>query len=141
MRKKISDSLYHSVLRVATLVTALVLLFESGLVSPVTKQLSQDTHFYLANAVGMSVSIAPTELNSLTAELTRQKLALEAREQALKEREIEIGLASGGATNSDTATYVLAGVLFILLVLIVLNYVLDYLRFHQKEIILRSKTV
>ena len=125
--KSIGESMYHRILRVSALVCAFVLLFESGLVSPVTKQLSVETHMYLANAVGVGASVDPTELNSLTSELTRQKLALEAREQAIKDREIEIGLAEGQSPN-ETSTYVLSGILFILLVLIILNYTLDYLR-------------
>ena len=125
--KKIEDSMYHKVLRVSAVVFALVLLFESGLISPITRQLSVETHQYLANAVGVGASIDPTELNSLTSELTKQRLALEAREQAIADREIEIGLAAGASAN-QTSTYVLSGVLFILLVLIILNYTLDYLR-------------
>lgn len=138
--KRLDESMYHRVLRVFSVVCALVLLFESGLISPVTRQLSIDTHQYLANAVGMSVSIEPTELNSLTSELTKQKLALEAREQGIREREIEIGLASGQSAN-QTSTYVLSGVLFILLVLIILNYTLDYLRARETTITRRPQAV
>ena len=136
--KEISDTLYHRVLRVSAVVCACVLVFESGLVSPVTRQLSVDTHQYLANAVSIGASVEPTELNTLTSELTKQKLALQAREQAVAEREIEIGLASGQSAN-ETSTYVLSGVLFILLVLIILNYTLDYLR--ARERVGRTQTV
>jgi hypothetical protein len=125
--KEISDTTYHRVLRVASVVCAVALLFESGIVSPVTRQLSVGTHQYLANAVGVGAAVEPTELNSLTSELTKQKLALQTREQQIAEREIEIGLAAGQSAN-QTSTYVLSGVLFILLVLIILNYTLDYLR-------------
>jgi hypothetical protein len=138
--RQMSETMYHRVLRVSLVICALVLLFESGLVSPVTKQLSQETHQYLANAVGVGASVDPTELNSLTSELTKQKLALQAREQALKEREIEIGLASGQSTD-ETSTYVLSGVLFILLVLIILNYTLDYLRAREVGSTRRQQTV
>jgi hypothetical protein len=125
--KEISDTTYHRVLRVMSVVCAVVLLFESGIISPITRQLSVETHQYLANAVGVGASVDPTELNSLTSELTKQKLALQAREQQITEREIEIGLAAGASAN-QTSTYVLSGILFILLVLIILNYTLDYLR-------------
>ncbi len=138
--KEVSDTMYHRVLRVASVVCALVLLFESGLISPVTKQLSVETHQYLANAVSVGASIEPTELNSLTSELTKQKLALQAREQQIAEREIEIGLTAGQSIN-QTSTYVLSGVLFILLVLIVLNYTLDYLRARELGIPSRQQTV
>lgn len=131
--KEISDTIYHRVLRVSAVVCAFVLLFESGLVSPVTKQLSLETHQYLANAVGVGAAVEPTELNSLTSELTQQKLALQAREQAITEREIQIGLTAGESPN-QTSTYVLSGVLFILLVLIILNYTLDYLRARDAQL-------
>lgn len=138
--KRLDESMYHRVLRVLSVVCALVLLFESGLISPVTRQLSVETHQYLANAVGVGAYIEPTELNSLTSELTKQKLALEAREQGIREREIEIGLAAGQSAN-QTSTYVLSGVLFILLVLIILNYTLDYLRAKETTVVRRPQTV
>jgi hypothetical protein len=125
--KEVADTTYHRVLRVASVVCAIALLFESGIISPITRQLSVDTHQYLANAVGVGASVDPTELNTLTAELTKQRLALKDREQNIAEREIEIGLSAGERVN-ETSTYVLSGLLFILLVLIILNYTLDYLR-------------
>jgi hypothetical protein len=138
--KEISDTTYHRVLRVASVVCAVALLFESGIISPVTRQLSVETHQYLANAVGVGAAVEPTELNSLTSELTKQKLALQAREQQIAEREIEIGLAAGQSAN-QTSTYVLSGVLFILLVLIILNYTLDYLRAREPRVPQHQQTV
>lgn len=133
--KRLDESMYHRVLRVSLVVCAVVLIFESGLVSPLTRQLSVETHQYLANVVGMSASVEPTELNSLAAELSKQKLALDARE-----REIEVNLAKSQSAN-QTSTYVLAGILFVLLVLIILNYTLDYLRSKEAMITQRSQTV
>jgi hypothetical protein len=133
------DSMYHRVLRVAAVVYALVLLFESGMISQSTAALSMDTHQYLANAVGMSVSVEPTELNMMTAELTNQKRLLDQRETTLREREIEVGLQAGG--SNERATYVLASILFILLVLIILNYVLDFMRTREARVTLDTKTV
>jgi len=127
-----SNSNYHRVLRVSALVFAITLVFESGLLSKTTANLSQNTHLYLANAVGMSAGVAPTELNQYTAALTQKERELTARESALQEREIAVDLNQGGATANSTATYLLASILFILLLLILLNYVLDYLR--QKEL-------
>lgn len=127
-----NESMYHRVLRVSAVVCALVLLFESGLVHQSTAYLAQNTHHYLAQAVGMSASVEPTELNTMTAELTKQKSALDAREAALREREIEIGL-NGGERPNETSTYVLASILFALLVLIVINYTLDYVRAKQQR--------
>lgn len=133
------DSLYHRVLRVSAVVCALVLLFESGLISQSTVILSQNTHQYLANAVGMTTTVEPTELNTLTAELTAQKRLLDQRELAIKEREIEVGLKPG--QSNDTATYVLASILFVLLVLIILNYVLDFVRSRELVQSRNTKTV
>ena len=131
--------MYHRVLRVSAVVCALVLLFESGLVSQTTAELSMNTHQYLANAVGMSSKIEPTELNTLTAELTNQKRLLDQREMEIKEREIEIGLAPGA--SNEKATYILASILFVLLVLIILNYVLDFVRTRELTQTRTTKTV
>lgn len=121
----IKQSMYHRVLRVAALTCALVLLFESGLVHNSTALLSQNTHQYLANAVGIGATVEPTELNMVTAELTAAKMEL------AREREINVGLAGG--QSSDRAIYILSGILFILLVLIVLNYTLDFLRYREQK--------
>jgi hypothetical protein len=123
----VRNSLYHKVLRVSMLVCASVLVFQSGIIHQSTQILSHNTSLYVANAVGARVSVEPTELNTLTAEITAQKLALEQRESAIREREIEIGLEPGQA-NIAKETYVLAAILSVLLLLIILNYVLDYLR-------------
>lgn len=120
-------SLYHSVLRIASLTVAFVLLFESGLLTPATKVLSDNARLYLATAVGINATVTPNELNQLTAELTAQKSALDRREAALSEREIAVGLSAGESSN-PLSTFVLSAILFILLVLILLNYTLDYLR-------------
>ncbi|MCA9356825.1 hypothetical protein H6784_00445 [Candidatus Nomurabacteria bacterium] len=123
---------YHRVLRVSAVVVAVVLLFESGLVSDATVRISQDTHLYLANAIGMTAKVQPTELNQLTAALTAKEKELAAREAALSEREIAVDF-SGGADGNEKATYLLASILFILLVLILLNYVLDYIRIRDER--------
>jgi hypothetical protein len=128
------NSLYHSILRVSLLVCAIALVFESGILSQSTAVLSQNTHSYLANAVGMSAGVAPTELNQYTAQLTQKERELEVREAALSERETAVNLTSGsGANPNERATYVLAGILLILLVLILLNYTLDYLRLKKAQ--------
>jgi len=122
-------SLYHSILRVSMLVCAITLVFESGILSESTAVLSQNTHSYLANAVGMSAGVAPTELNQYTAQLTQKERELAAREASLEEREIAVNLSTApNSSSNDRATYILSGILFILLVLILLNYALDYLR-------------
>jgi len=123
----LENTMYHRVLRVSVVVAALLLVFESGIVSHTTLVLSMNTHNYLAQAVGMSASIEPTEINTITAELTKQRKQLDDREATLKEREIELGLRENGSEN-ETAIYVLSVIVFILLLLIITNYILDYLR-------------
>jgi hypothetical protein len=119
-------------LRVSLLVCAIALVFESGILSESTAVLSQNTHSYLANAVGMSAGVAPTELNQYTAQLTQKERELAAREASLSEREIAVNLSTApGSSSNQRATYIMSSILFILLVLILLNYALDYLR--QKE--------
>jgi hypothetical protein len=127
-----SNSLYHSLLRIASAVVAVMLIFEGGLLSPVTAQLANQTERYLANAVGVSVGVAPTELNQMTAALTARERELDERELALSEREIEVGINEGGVASVDSGTFVLATILFILLVLIILNYALDYARSRER---------
>lgn len=123
----LESTLYHKVLRTSVVVAALLLVFESGIISQSTKALSVNTHQYLAQAVGMSASVEPTELNSITAELTKQKLLLDKREAAVAEREIEVNVRAASDPNT-TAIYVLSVIVFILLLLIITNYILDYLR-------------
>jgi hypothetical protein len=106
-------------------------LFESGVINESTKAIATDTHQYLANAVGASASVNPTELNQITAALTAQKSELDSREAALREREIQVNLSNGSNAGNETATYVLSSILFVLLVLILLNYTLDYLRMKE----------
>lgn len=126
------DSNYHKILRVSAVVCALTLVFESGLLNSATAQLSQNTHSYLASTIGMSASVQPTELNKMTAALTERDRDLSVREAALNEREIAIKLETSSGSNDDRAVYILASILFILLVLIVLNYTLDYLRARER---------
>ncbi len=129
--KFVQFSNYHRILRVSLVVCALMLVFDSGLISDSTARLSNGTQNYLANAVGMTASVAPTELNQFTAQLTEREQELSSREAALREREIAVGLNDGGQ-NNDYSTYLLASILFILLVLVILNYVLDYLRSKER---------
>lgn len=128
-----STSTYHSILRIASAVVAIMLVFESGLLSGTTAQLADNTELYLANAVGVSVGVAPTELNQVTAALTARERELDARELALAEREIAVTIDGGAmAGTRDTGTFILATILFILLVLIILNYALDYARNQER---------
>lgn len=111
--------------------SAFVLLFDSGFILPITKQLSDNTIQYVASSgTGVFVSVAPTELNQITAEITAREQELNAREAALTER--EIGARDfGGEEVPDYSTYILSTILFVLTVLILLNYALDWIRVHK----------
>ena len=137
--KSIEHSTYHSVLRISAVVVAVMLVFSSGIVNQSTALLSDRTELYLANAVGVSVGVAPNEFNQITAALTARERDLEAREMALSQREIEVGITGGEETTFgvDRGTFLLAGILFIQLVLIVLNYVLDFAR-RRESVVMRD---
>lgn len=126
MRKSLADSIYHGVLRIAVLLFAILLVFDSGLISKNTKILSTSTQQYLANAVGVYVGVAPTEMNQLTARITELEGELDA-----KERLIAVNLADNKNVPMDKSTLILSIIVFILLVLIIINYILDYLRMRQ----------
>jgi len=121
-------SAYHKILRISSAVCAIVLLFQAGLVSHTTALLATNTQLYLANAVGVTVGVAPTEINQITAELTKKTTELKQREELLHQREIAVEPGSNTSALQDRSTFILGSVLFILLVLIVLNYVLDFVR-------------
>ena len=110
------------------LVVATVLLFDGGFIASSTKNLSDNTISYLAS-VGTSVSarIEPTELNTYTAELTMREQELNAREAALTEREIAARDFTP-STSPDYSIYILSLILFVLTLLIVMNYVMDWVR-------------
>lgn len=129
MKPSPKHSLYHSFLRVAVCVFALILVFDSGLLFEETILLSTTTQEHLASVVGVSVGVAPTELNQLTARITELETELEA-----KERLIAVSVGERETTGVDTSTFVLSTILFILLTLIVLNYVLDFMRTRKPKI-------
>ena len=125
--------LYRSLLRVSVTVTACLLVFQTGLIDERTAALFTSTTDHLGAMVGMSASVRPTEINTFTAELTQQQQLLAQRELVIAEREIELGLTQGDSPASQTATYVLAAILFVQLLLVVLNYALDYLRIKEQR--------
>ncbi len=135
MKKPLAHSTYHSVLRIAVLVFVVVLVFDSGLLLKNTKILSTSTQQYLANAVGVYVGVAPTEVNQLTARITELEGELDA-----KERLIAVNLSNRSDGSMDRSTLILSVIVFILLVLIILNYILDYLRMRQIKPLQNLKT-
>jgi hypothetical protein len=133
MVKSLRYSIYHSALRVSVLVFAILLIFDSGLITDKSKFLSISTQQYLANAVSVQVGVAPTEVNQLTARITELE-----GELAVKERLIAVNLTENTSATMDKSTLVLSIIVFILLVLILLNYVLDFVRM-RKMTILQTK--
>lgn len=119
---------YHRFLRISLLVTAFVLVFDSGILFPVTKQLSQNTFSYLGSVgSGMFASVPQNEINTLTAQISERERTLDAREASLRDREIA-AREYDTSTNSDYSTYIISVILFIIIVLLVLNYVMDFVR-------------
>lgn len=129
MERKLENSMYHSFLRIAVCVMAFVLVFDSGLWISATAELSDFTQAHLANVVGITVGVAPNDYNQLTTRITELETEL-----AAKERLIAVNLRDGTDTSIDWSTYILSAILFILLVLIVLNYALDYRRSRNNAI-------
>ncbi|MEZ4104357.1 MAG: hypothetical protein R3B60_03665 [Candidatus Paceibacterota bacterium] len=127
MKNSIEHSTYHSFLRIAVVVFAFLLVFDSGIISEKTRTLSTGTQDYLAQAVGVRVGVAPTQVNQLTARITELEQEVEAKDRLIA---VNIGNTEGeqNASATDRSTLILSIILFILLVLIVLNYILDYLR-------------
>lgn len=127
MKGFLEQTLYHSFLKVAACVLAFVLVFDSGLLFSGTAEISNLAQQHVANVVGVSVGVAPNEVNQLTARITELETELETKERliAVDVRQKE---SVGGI---DTSTFILSIILFILLVLIVLNYVLDFLRMRK----------
>ncbi len=121
-----SVGIYHKVLRTSAVLVALVLLFDSGLVAPVTKELSDRAFSFLANsATSVTLGVPENELNVISGELSAWERELAAREASLKEREIA---ERNFGSDTDYSTYILSAVLFLLTVLIIVNYALDWMR-------------
>ncbi len=120
-------SRYHKFLRTSALLVAFLLLFESGSVLPVTEHVADETMLYVASVgSGMFASVPPNEINELSAQLAEQQRLLDAREAALREREIKA--REYDTEGKDYTTYILSVILFLLTVLIVFNYALDWRR-------------
>lgn len=118
------DSVYHKLLRTSALSLALILMFVSGILSPVTRELSNNTGLYLASVIGMNASVLPNEVNTLSAQLLE-------RDNELKQREIAINLKESKQEMGDVSIFIMSIILFILILLMILNYVLDFVR-HKK---------
>lgn len=119
-----THTFYHKTLRTGVLFFACILSIQSTLFFG-NENLARDMEVYMATVIGVGVSVSPTDINTLTAEITKQKLELEARERVLRENET---VASRGDFTFDMMDFVLSGILLLLLTLVVLNYVFDFIR-------------
>ena len=128
---------YHQILRSSALLMLAILVFDSGVLTPLTRQFADNTYQQLANVIAVGASVAPNELNVITAELTSQKKDLDEREEQLREREMALGLNDQTSSTQNLSTYVLSVILFIILVLITLNYALDFARERRQRTVLK----
>lgn len=116
----------------AALSLTCTLVFVSGIAHPLTRDLTYVTEQYVANAltgVGASAAVEPNEYNTITAALTAQRTALDEREAALRERELNVGLSARDVNSSwdtEMVTFVNSVLLFIVLLLLLSNYLLDF---------------
>lgn len=133
-------SRYHRFLRISLLVVAFVLVFDSGVLSSVTKQLSDSTISYVAS-VGSSVlaNVPENEINSLTAQISQRERELDAREALLREREIS-ARDFGTEPITDYSTYVIGAILFVIILLLMLNYIMDFKRVQRFNTYEKSTT-
>jgi len=123
-----TPSLYHRILRSSAVVTALVLIFQSGVAVPRTAVFSMATEQYLANVVSMTASVAPNEVNTLAADLKKKGDELNAREREINARAQDTTIVS-----VSSFTYFLTAVLVAQTVLILLNYFFDYRRARRRQ--------
>ena len=125
---------YHSFLRVLMVVTAIAVLFDGGFLFPITKQFSDTTVEYVASVgAGMFASVPQNEINTLSGQIAERQRELDAREASLNEREISARSFGADDSTTDYSTYILSVILFILSVLLVLNYIMDWVRVKQSR--------
>jgi hypothetical protein len=116
---------------VTAVVVSLVLVFQAGLIHPYTAHLAERAYTTLsANAVGVFAGVEPNELNRLSAELAERERELARREAALQSDSFT-GRDFPTTTSQNLHTYILSLILFVLTVLIVMNYVLDWRRYRR----------
>jgi TRAP-type C4-dicarboxylate transport system permease small subunit len=137
MNNTLENSLYHSFLRIVLAVTAFVLLFDSGLLFPATADIANIAERHVASVVGISAGVAPNEINQLTTRITELETELEA-----KERVIAMNItATQNKGSFDTSTFYLSVAVFILLLLITFNYILDYFRSRSGQVLYKTNNV
>ncbi len=122
-------SIYHKILRTSAVLVAAVLAFQSGAIVPGTALLGSAAERYLANTVSMSASVVPNSENTLATELKARETELDSRERSIDARAKDTASISG-----PYATYILSSILLGQLLLIIANYVFDYLRERRRRV-------
>jgi len=127
-----SNTVYHSLLRISLAIVALALVFDSGLLFKETSVLSNEVGRHVASVVGVAVGVSQNEVNVLTSRITELEQELAARERIIA---VSVEGREGRQSPIDASTLILSTILFILLSLIVINYYLD---FRRSEVMERS---
>lgn len=116
----IASSMYHSALRVLVLVFAVALVFESGMLSSATQTITHSAGQQFAAAIQATVD---------SANYTDEAGIM----PAMQTQESEVAAVTSSEALSR-GTFLLSIVVFILLLLIVLNYILDHLRTKERKL-------
>ncbi|PLX27090.1 hypothetical protein C0583_05090 [Candidatus Parcubacteria bacterium] len=77
-----------------------------------------------SSAIGMSVGVPDNPYNKLASQLKEKEEMLNARENALNEREASIG----GTLSDETLIMIMGSGIILLFLLIIINYYLDFRR-------------
>lgn len=119
----IATGWYHSVLRVSALLLALALVVQSGVISPETQTFSHLAGQQFATVIQATADpLSPSDQVAQIAQ-TESTEATTPTTQAISQ-----------------STFLISGLLFIILLLIILNYILHHLR-HKEQEYLQSKSV
>ena len=125
-------SIYHSVLRISVLVFAILLVFDSGLVSPQSNVLSISTQQYLANTISSQVGTVSVKNDEHIAIITKTDEMVSG-----KGNFTTISLSEDIPQVMNKSTLILSSIVFTLLLLILINYVVDCIR-TRKMIVLKT---
>ncbi|HAM88803.1 MAG: hypothetical protein US93_C0002G0049 [Candidatus Falkowbacteria bacterium GW2011_GWD2_38_42] len=118
-----SISIIHQ-LRVYFLLAIIIVFFASAGINPVDVGIFYGSK--VGSAVGMSSSVAENPFNKLALDLKNKENSLSQKEQALNAREAELNSRSG--LNQTVLLWVVIVGIFILFILIIINFILDYRR-------------
>ena len=125
-------SIYHSVLRISVLFFAILLVFDSGLVSSQSNVLSISTQQYLANTISSQVGTVSVKNDEHIAIITKTDEMVSG-----KGNFTTISLSEDIPQVMNKSTLILSSIVFTLLLLILINYVVDCIR-TRKMIVLKT---